>query len=319
MAFALPRRTFLGLAAAGLAACHKPGGPATTSLVLGDQQRSLRIMADAAKAFEGAPYRVSWANFTSPTPLFEAVSSSAVDTVSAIDNLVLLAAALGRPIKIVQVGASGSKGIGVLVPRDSPIRSIAELKGREVIVSTAPGGTADAVLFAAVREAGLKPTDIRPGYMLQPDAFSAFEAGKITAWATNDPWMARAQASGARLLRDGEGVNKGVTFLAATDKALSDPGKRAALGDALIRFAKARLWALEHADDYARSYAAQTGLPLEITRTTLRRRGDQPFSPVTPAVILAAQAVADDYASRGLFPAKVDDRPYFDASVFKGP
>jgi hypothetical protein len=60
-------------------------------------------------------------------------------------------------------------------------------------------------------------------------------------------------------------------------------------------------------------------LPLEIARTTLRRRDDQQFSPVTQAVILAAQAVADDYASRGLFPAQVDVRPYFDASVFRGP
>jgi sulfonate transport system substrate-binding protein len=187
-----------------------------------------------------------------------------------------------------------------------------------VIVSTAAGAAADAVLFAAIREAGLKPGDIKPGYMLQPDALSAFKAGKITAWATNDPWLARAQASGARLLRDGVGINKSVTFLAATDKALSDPAKRVALQDAFIRFAKARIWTLEHADDYARSYSAQTGLPLEIAQTTLRRRGDARFSTVTAEVILAAQMVADDYASRGLFPAKVDVRPYFDATVFKG-
>ncbi|WP_165186491.1 ABC transporter substrate-binding protein [Caulobacter soli] len=311
----MQRRTFLGLgAAAGLVAC----GPkdARVTLVLGDQQRGQRLAADASKAFDGAPYKVDWANFATPTPLFEAASSGAVDTLVAIDNLVLLGAILGRPYKIVAAAASSSKGIGILVPAKSDIRSVAQLKGRKIIVSTAPGGTADAVLYAAIREAGLKDSDIKPGYMLQPDALAAFQNGQIEAWATNDPNLARAQAEGARLLRDGEGINNSVTFFAASDKALADPKKRLALRDAFGRIAKARAWTGANLDAYAAYYAAQTSMTPELARTTLARRGERPLSPITPQIIAAAQAVTNDYAARGIFPKRADVAAFFDPSVY---
>lgn len=311
------RRAFLSLsAAAGLTACGPKAGGVTT-LVLGDQQRGVRIIADAAGAFEGAPYKVQWANFSTPTPLFEAASASAVDTLDAIDNLILLGAVLGRPYKIVAAAPASSKGIGVLVPAGSAITSIAQLKGHRVIVSTAPGGTADAVLTAAIQEAGLRQEDIQRGYMLQPDALAAFEGGRIDAWATNDPNLARAQAKGARLLRDGEGINKSVSFVAASDKALADPAKRAAIGDALGRLAKARAWCNDHPDDYVAYYARQTQMPPDLARTTLARRGPLSLTPITDQTIAAAQQVADDYAARGVFPRKADVRPFFDPGVFK--
>ena len=317
----MQRRAFLGLGAAAglgvvsLAACAPKDSRVT--LVLGDQQRGQRLAADASKAFEGAPYKVEWANFSTPTPLFEAASSGAVDTLVAIDNLVLLGAILGRPYKIIAAAASSSKGVGILVPAKSDIRSVAQLKGRKIIVSTAPGGTADAVLFAAIREAGLKDSDIKPGYMLQPDALAAFQNGQIEAWATNDPNLARAQADGARLLRDGEGINKSVTFIAASDKALADPRKRSALRDALARMAKARAWASANLDAYATYYAQQTSMTPDLARTTLARRGDQPLTSITPGIIAAAQAVTNDYADRGTFPKHADVAQFFDASLYR--
>ena len=311
----MQRRAFLGLsAAAGLTACAPRDGRVT--LVLGDQQRGQRLGADASKAFEGAPYKVEWANFSTPTPLFEAASSGAVDTLVAIDNLVLLGAILGRPYKIVAAAASSSKGIGILVPAKSDIRSVAQLKGRKIIVSTAPGGTADAVLYAAIREAGLNDSDIKPGYMLQPDALAAFQNGQIEAWATNDPNLARAQADGARLLRDGEGINKSVTFIAASDKALANPEKKLALRDALGRIAKARAWTIANLDAYAIYYAQQTSMTPDLVRTTLARRGDQPLSPITPQIVAAAQAVTKDYADRGIFPKHADVTAFFDSNLY---
>ena len=309
------RRDLLSLgAAAGLVACAPRD--ARTTLVLGDQQRGQRLAADASKAFDGAPYKVEWANFSTPTPLFEAASSGSVDTLSAIDNLVLLGAVLGRPYKIVAAAASSSRNIGILVPAKSDIQSVAQLKGRKIIVSTAPGGTADAVLYAAIREAGLQDGDIKPGYMLQPDALAAFQGGQIEAWATNDPNLARAQTEGARLLRDGEGINKSVTFVAASDKALADPLKRPALRDALTRLAKARAWTSANLDTYATYYAQQTSMTPDLARTTLARRGDLPLTSITPQIIAAAQAVADDYARRGTFPRQADMTPFFDTTVF---
>ncbi len=316
----MQRRDFLATLASGaglavLGGCS-PGAKAATKLILGDQQRGLRLPVEAAKAFAGAPYTVEWANFPTPTPLFEASNSGAVDTLMAIDNLILLGAILGRPYKIVGRWRASSAGIGIVVPKNSDITSVAQLKGRKVIVSTAQGGTADAVLYAALQEAGLKKDDVKPGYMLQPDALAAFQNGNIDAWATNDPNLARAEADGARLLRDGQGINNSVSFIAASDKALADPDKRKALPDALSRIKKAFEWCDGHLDDYTRYYSAETKLPPELTHTTLGRRGVTTLLPIDEAAIKEAQLVADLYADRGIFPHKADVRGFFQPIAF---
>ncbi len=310
----MDRRSFLMMAGAGLLAGCAPNDK--TKLVLGDQQRGLRLPIEAAKAFDGAPYGVEWANFPTPTPLFEASSSGTIDTLMAIDNLILLGAVLGRPYKIVGLWRSSSRGIGIVVPKGSDITSVAQLKGRKVVVSTARGGTADAVLYAALREAGLKDDDVKPGYMLQPDALAAFQNGNIDAWATNDPNLARAELDGARLLRDGQGINNSVSFIAASDKALADPAKHAALVNALSRIKQAFEWCDTHLDDYTRYYAAQTQMPLELAKTTLARRETHTLSPIDDQAIAAAQLVADAYADRGIFPRKADVKPFFAPIAF---
>ncbi|GGZ30981.1 ABC transporter substrate-binding protein [Asticcacaulis endophyticus] len=313
----MERRSFLALSAltVGLAACgQSPKGQ--TKLILGDQQRGLRIPVEAANALEGADYQVEWANFSNPTSLFEASSSGAVDTLMAIDNLVLLGAIVGRPYKIVAHWKSASDGIGIVVPANSPIKTVADLKGRKVIVSTAPGGTADGVFYAAIREAGLKDDDVKPGYMLQPDALAAFERGNIDAWATNDPNLARVEATGARLLRNGVGINKSVSFLAASDQALNDPARRVALKDVLHRIATAFAWSNDNLEAYAKIYSEETQLSPGLALTTLSRRGRPELKPITPQTIADAQVVADHYAARGIFPRKADVTGFFDTTLF---
>jgi len=312
-----PARRSILLGAAALAACR--GGESSLSrvkLTLGDQQRGLRIMADATGAFRNAPYQVAWANFVTPTPLFEAIASGFVDTALAVDNLILQSAILGRSLKIVAVARASSRSIGIVVPGDSSIRSVKDLVGKNIVVSTTRGGTADSVLWAALAEAGVAAAKVRVGYMLQSDAMAAFLSRHVDAWVTNDPQLARVERAGGRVLRDGTGLFKAVSFFAIGEEARRDAGKRAAVGDALNRLADAGRWRNAHPADYLRVYTAQTGLDPEIARITVARRGGDVLEPITEATIRDAQAVADGYAARGLFPHSADVRPFFDATVF---
>jgi ABC-type nitrate/sulfonate/bicarbonate transport system substrate-binding protein len=112
---------------------------ASTTIVLGDQAGGTRALAEAAKVLDGTPYAFRWANFQGAAPLFEAQRAGAVDLAPAGD-LPVLAAAVGDPtLKIVATRVGSGAQLGILVAPNSPIRTVADLKGRTVFVSSARG------------------------------------------------------------------------------------------------------------------------------------------------------------------------------------
>lgn len=296
-------------------ACGQDRGGAVTIRVA-DRTGGLRTIANASGAFHDTSYQIEWSDFPTMTPLFEALDSGAIDLAGAIDNLGIQAGIRGMDMKIVAAGHSSAAGDALLVPSGSPIRSVADLKGRHIIVSTIRGGTADAVLIGALAEAGLAEKDVHISYMAHPDAMAAFLSGKIDAWATNDPYFAQAQKAGARLLRDGVGLRKATSYILANQKALADPERRDAISDFLRRLARARQWGNDHRADYAMAYSNATKLPLEIANLVLKRQGKQQFGPVTDDVVTDAQKLTDDYARRDIFPKDVKVSPFFDRAVF---
>ena len=324
-------------AAALLGACGKGGGqqagasvagsvsaPASVSvpdlskvkLVLGDQVKLLRTKAEAAGVLEGIPYQIEWASFQGAAPLFEAVVSGDVDTAMAADTPALAAAAGGARVKVVAASVSSPTGVAILVPPDSPIRTVADLKGRNVIVSSARGSVAHYLLFGALREAGLKTDDVNTGFLLPSDAAVAFSSGKIEAWATFGSYQASAEIHGARVLRDGVGINSGIGVIAASDAALADVGKRAALADVLRRLALSNTWANAHPKEYGEVFQRLTGLPADVAKLAISRDRPQ-LRAVDAEIVRQLQLVADMFFEAKLFPKRVDASQLVDASLFQ--
>ncbi|WP_308920838.1 ABC transporter substrate-binding protein [Janthinobacterium sp. J1-1] len=323
MTFDPRRRRLLGAlpAAALLAACgEKVLAPSSTdlskvTLVLGDQVNLLRSKAEAAGVLEGAPYKIEWASFQGAAPLFEAVVSGDVDTAMAADTPALAAAAGGARVKVVAASVSSPKAVAILVPPNSSILSVADLKGRSVIVSSARGSVAHYLLFGALREAGLSIDDVKTGFMLPGDAAVAFSSGQIEAWATFGTYQASAELRGARVLRDGVGINSGIGVIAASDAALAHAGKRAALADVLLRLARSNVWANEHPDDYARVFERITRLPPDVVKLVVGRDRPQLRAP-DQQIVTQLQQVADAFYEAKLFPRRVDAQQLVDASLF---
>jgi sulfonate transport system substrate-binding protein len=285
------------------------------TLVLGDQVKLLRTKAEAAGVLEDVPYKIQWASFQGAAPLFEAVVSGDVDTAMAADTPALAAAAGGARVKVVAASVSSPAGVAILVPPGSAIRSVADLKGRNVIVSSARGSVAHYLLFGALREAGLKPDDVNTGFMLPSDAAVAFSSGKIEAWATFGTYQASAEVHGARVLRDGVGINSGIGVIAASDAALADAGKRAALADVLQRLARSNTWANAHPEQYAAVFQRLTGLAPDVVRLVVSRDRPQ-LRAVDQQIVRQLQAVADTFFEAKLFPRRVDASLLVDASLF---
>ncbi|MDS0859689.1 ABC transporter substrate-binding protein [Burkholderia pseudomultivorans] len=307
------RRTLLrlaALAAAPLAARALPAHAAaqdlsSITLVLGDQAGGLRALAEAARVLDGAPYRFRWANFQGAAPLFEAQRAGAIDLAPAGD-LPVLTAALGDPaLRIVATRVGSPASLGIVVQPDSPVRTVADLKGRTVVVSSARGSISQYQLYGALREHGLAPADVDVRFVLPVDAFAAFEAKQIAIWATFDPYYGHVVRRGARVVRDGSGINSGLAFLTSPVDTLNDRAKRAALADVLVRLTRAGQWALSHPADYASVYASLTRLPPDaaadiVRRAPLAQRG------LTGADIAVLQRVADRAAADAILPKRVD-------------
>lgn len=309
------RRAMLGSIAAALSLPLVGCGKADGHLVLGDQAGLLQAKLKGAGLLDGLPFPHSWANFGGAAPLFEAIAAGAVDTGPAGDTPTIMAAAQQVPIRIVAAMRSGAGNIAILVPTNSPITTVRDLKGHSVIVSSAKGSIAHHLLLAALREAGVDPADVDIGFLLPSDAAAAFAGGNVEAWATFGIYQAVAETRGARVLRDGRGISSGIGLITASVKTLDDPAKRRSVKAFLTALARANQWVTANRDAYATIYAEKIGVSLEVARLVTGRE-EPTLLPPTEAVIGELQRVADAFAAEKVLPAPVAIAPLVVANLF---
>ncbi|WP_068084685.1 ABC transporter substrate-binding protein [Novosphingobium rosa] len=285
-----------------LAACkHRARG-----LVLGDQVHLIESKLRAAHALDGTTYPLSFANFQGAAPLLEALNAGAVDTAPAGDLPVILAAAAGCKLKIAGINQTSGRSMAIVVPPRSPIASVKDLAGRSVIVSSARGSISHYLLLEALREAHVPIGSVKIGFMLPTEAAAAFASGQIEAWGTFGIYQAKAEAAGARILRDGTGIGPGYGIIAVSEAALADADKRAALADVLARSRTANQWCRDHIDAYAALYARQTGIAPALARIMVGRENPALVAP-DAAFVAALQRAADRFhEDYGVLPRRVD-------------
>jgi sulfonate transport system substrate-binding protein len=309
------RRLAAVLAVLALAAGCTPAAGSTPSdgtvLRVGDQKAGSRALLSAAGLLKGTSYRIGWSEFPAGPPLLEALNAGAIDIGAVGDTPPVFAAAAGSRITLVAATYSAPRGSVLLVPKDSPITSLAGLKGRKVAL--AKGSSANAHLLNALKQAGLTFADITPAYLPPADALAAFTQGSVDAWAIWDPYTALAQErTGARILADGSGgLQSGLGFNVSTPTVLADKGKEKAVRDYLGRLAKARAWTRTHHDAWAAAWAKEASIPVSAAKVSVQR-ADQHAVPIDAALLTAEQATADAFSDAGLVPKKVDIRSIAD-------
>jgi sulfonate transport system substrate-binding protein len=278
-------------------------GKRKVTLTIGDQAKSLQILLNASGALKGTSYAVKWAEFEGAAPLFQAVQAGAADTSYAADLPTLQAQSGGVPVKGVAALHNDGSAVGIVVRKDSAVKTVADLKGRTVVVSSAKGSIAEYLLANALQRAGLKYSDVKVQYLLPTAAQAAFAAGKIDAWATFGVYKAVAVQQGGRQIIDGtNGLVSGYGFIGASDKALADAGKKTAVKDFLRRLDKALTWSGTHEAAYAEAIEKASGAKAAVAELIVKQSYGQ-LLPVTAAVTKAVQQVADTmYGIRVLDP-----------------
>jgi sulfonate transport system substrate-binding protein len=258
-------------------------------------------------AFDDAPYKVKFARFDYGPPLVQAAATGDIELGSVGDVPPITGAAkqFGFKIVAVQRGADATKAAeNIIVPKDSPIQTLADLKGKRLAVPQ--GSSAHGLALLALKSVGLSPKDVELVYLSPAAGATAFNTGKVDAWSIWNPQSAIALGNGARIVAKGlPPIDQVNNYYVATDKSLNDPSRRAALTDVLTRIARIFNWAQQNPDQYAKAIAKETGVPLADARATV---DSYPFkvTQVLPEDIKAEQALSDAFLEAGEIKKSVD-------------
>ena len=260
--------------------------------------KSKGTLEDKLKA---AGYKVVWTEFPSGPPLLEALNVGAIDFGNTGEAPPIFAQAAGAPIQYVAYEPPAPKGEAILVPKDSKLTSVADLRGKKVALNR--GSNVHYLLVKALEKAGVKYSEVEPVFLAPADARAAFERGAVDAWVIWDPFQAAAEAAtGARTLADGTGVVSNYQFYFSSKKFLESDSRIVDLVLAELR--EVDDWAKSDIHAVANQLAPAIGLPVGVVEVALKRQS-YGIKPITDSVIADQQQVADTFFALGLLPKQI--------------
>ncbi len=231
----------------------------------------------------------------------EAINVGSVDFGYVGDTPPIFAQAAGARIRYVAAVKSDGNTQAIVVPQDSPIKTLADLKGKRIAFGK--GSSAHNLLVAALEKAGLTWSDITPAPLAPADATAAFVKGSVDAWSIWDPYLALAELKeNARAIAFEKDVRKQNAFyIAGSDFVEKYPALVARLNQL---FASEGVWADQHHEEVAKAQAEATGVDIEAIRRFVDRSNYR-VVPVDDDVTNTQQVVADRFARLGLIPKPV--------------
>jgi len=248
--------------------------------------------------------KIDWVLFPAGPQLLEAMNAGAIDLGHTGEAPPIFAQAANNPFVYIGNQRPDPAGEAILVADNSPIKSLADLKGKKVGLNK--GSNVHYLLLRALESAGLKYSDIYPVYLPPADGRAAFDSSKIDAWVIWDPFLTVARvATRARTLVDGTGlVANREFFLANRNFVQAHPE---IVDDLTKAVDQASSWAKQQPRAVAQLLSPEVGIDVD-TLQQITERLPWGFQPVTPAVIDDQQKIADAFFILKLVPKELDVR-----------
>ncbi|AMG56648.1 sulfonate ABC transporter substrate-binding protein [Pantoea vagans] len=264
----------------------------------------LKYRGTLDQEFKKQGIAVHWIEFPAGPQMLEGLNIGSIDLAATGDAPPTFAQAAQADLVYLGHSPANPKTEAIVVPADSPIKSVADLKGKRVALNK--GSDVNYLLVTALEQAGLTYKDITPVYLPPADARAAFQRGAVDAWVIWDPYYAEVETNAhARLIKNAEGLVPHYTFYLASRKfAERYPHIASEVVDELGSLSQ---WANQNQEEAAKIMSTSTGLPQPIWQRALAR---MPFGAerMTPEVFTQQQALADTFTRIGLLPVKVDIR-----------
>lgn len=261
----------------------------------------LKAKGDLEKRLTPLGIAVKWTEFPAGPQLLEGLNVGSIDFGTVGEAPPIFAQAAGADLVYVANQPPAPSAEAIVVPKGSPVKSLADLKGKKIALNK--GSNVHFLLVKALEKAGLQYTDIQPVFLPPADARAAFERGSVDAWAIWDPFLAAAEKQiGARVLVDGKGLVANHQFyLASRTYAQKNPRVIQAIVDELGRL---DAWAAKDAQAVTQLLAPQLGLGTDVTGLAVRRFA-YGIQPISQTVAGEQQKIADVFFNLKLIPKSI--------------
>lgn len=247
-------------------------------------------------------WSVTWTEFPAGPQLLESLNVGVTDFGLVGEGPPIFAQAAGADIVYVGAEVPAPKTEAIVVPRNSPLKSLADLQGKRIALNK--GSDVNYLLVRAVEAAGLTYADIKPAYLAPADARAAFERGAVDAWVIWDPYYASAAIGlDARTLADGTGLAGNVSYYMAR-RAIAEHDPQV-VETALVALNEIDNWAATHHDAYAHELATSLGIPQDVAALWVGR-SEFGAKRIDAAILAEQQKIADSFTKIGLIPKSID-------------
>ncbi|WP_410487510.1 sulfonate ABC transporter substrate-binding protein [Acinetobacter sp. SAAs470] len=254
------------------------------------------------KTLKAQGIQVKWIEFPAGPQLLEGLNVGSVAFGEAGEAPPIFAQAAGSQLIYVANQPSAPNAEALIVPKNSSIHSIQDLKGKRVVLNK--GSNVHYLLLRLLEKHQLKLSDINIIYLPPADARAAFERGAVDAWVIWDPFFAAAeQQLGARVIATGQNVVKNYQFYLA-DRQFAQQHPQL-LQTVIKELNTTTQWVAQHQTEAAKLLEKPTGLDLNILKTSISRMGFG-VQPISSEVIKQQQYVADAFYQEKLIPHHID-------------
>jgi sulfonate transport system substrate-binding protein len=230
---------------------------------------------------------VKWVFSAGSNRALEYLNGNSIDIGSSAGLAALLAKANGNPITAPYI-FSRPEWTALVVPKDSPIKTLKDLKGKKV--ASTKGTDPYLFLLRSLKTVGLKRTDIEHVALQHADGRAALEQGRVDAWAGLDPIMASAELdSGARLLYRNIAFNTYGFLNVREDFLAARPNETKRV---IVAYERARKWILANTTEAAKIVSEEAKVSLQVALLQLKLRTDLSTPQPSQEHVKALQAAA---------------------------
>lgn len=163
--------------------------------------------------------KVVWSSFKAGPLVNESFAAGQQDIGVLGDVPAIIAKASGQNLSIIANASYGSKALAFVVPKNSSIKKIEDLKGKKIAV--VKGSYGHHLFLLILNRAKLEVSDVTVVNLAAADMQSALVTGQIDAAVTWEPFITKFEDLGiAKVLADGTGIKRANLVIYASNKFL---------------------------------------------------------------------------------------------------
>ncbi|BCM88208.1 putative aliphatic sulfonates-binding protein [Abditibacteriota bacterium] len=263
----------------------------------------VKLQGTLEARFKPLGVSVEWLQFPMGPQMMEGIGAGSLDLGSCASTPPIFAQAANVDFVYVATTPPGKSNGAILIPKNSPIKSVKDLRGKRIAFQ--PGSVWHYALVKILEANGLKYDDIIPAKMAPADSSTAFNSGAIDAWVQGEPYVTLAQRkSGARILVNTAAIgNTGGFYLGSAPRVRQYPEL---FRIALEELKRAGDWMKQNPHQAAVLTTERAGLDVATIEKTIREGNNTRFLPITPDVIKSQQQQADLFSKIKILPTQID-------------